>query len=102
LIGPSEHERCRLIARQVVSEYARDKVAKALYEAALEGLDCGPCELPSATDREWLRAALAGPLQDATDAALTTLRRSVGRTLEHAPLSLLAQLERRTSGAEAG
>ena len=74
MIERSEHARCRLIARKVVSEYARDKVAKALYEAALEGLDFGPCELPSATDREWLRVALAGPLRDATAAALRTLR----------------------------
>ena len=95
MIERSDHARCRQIARQVVSEYARDKVTKALYEAALEGLDFGPCELPSATDRDWLRTALAGPLRDATDAALGTLRRSVGRTLETAPPSLLVQLERR-------
>ena len=102
MIERSDHARCRQIARQVVSEYARDKVTKALYEAALEGLAFGPCELPLATDREWLRTALAGPLQDATDAALRTLRQSVGRTLETAPPNLLVQLERRVGELAAG
>lgn len=94
MIGTSEQVRCRLIARQVVSEYARNKVAKALYEAVLEGLEFGPRDLPLQEDREWIRGAIAVPLQDATDAALEVLSWSVSRTLERAPNGLLDRFER--------
>jgi hypothetical protein len=91
--GTSEQVRCRVIARHVVTEYARDKVAKALYEAVLEGLEFGPRDLPLPEDREWIRGALAVPLQDATDAALEVLSWSVSRTLERAPHGLLDRFE---------
>ena len=41
-----DRDRCRLIARHIASEYARDKVTKALYEAVVEGLDFGPRDVP--------------------------------------------------------
>jgi hypothetical protein len=94
MIGASEQARCRFIARQVVTEYARDKVAKALYEAILEGLEFGPRDLPLAEDREWIRRAIGVPLQEATDAALEVLSQSVGRTLERAPNGLLERFAR--------
>ena len=53
--GKTEQDRCRLIAHQVVTEFARDKVSKALYEAVLESLDFGPRDLPSPADRDWMR-----------------------------------------------
>ena len=84
-----ERDRCRLIARQVASDYARDKVAKALYEAVVEALEFGPRDLPHADDRDWFRGAIAHPLQEASDAAVEVLAWSVGRALERAPNGLL-------------
>ena len=93
MVGSPEQIRCRYIARHVVSEYARDKVAKALYEAVTEGLEFGPRDVPLSADREWIRGAIAVPLQDATDAALEVLSWSVSRALEQAPGGLLDRFE---------
>ncbi len=95
-------DRCRLIARHVASAYARDKVAKALYEAIIEGLEFGPRDLPQAADREWIRGQIAIPLQEATDAALEVLAWSVGVALERAPNGLLDRYERSHHLAELG
>ena len=84
-----ERDRCRLIARHITSEYARDKVAKALYEAVVEGLEFGPRDLPQAEDRDWIRGAIAHPLHEASDAAVEVLAWSVSRALERAPNGLL-------------
>jgi hypothetical protein len=36
MMATPNHDCCRLIARHVVSEHARDKVARALYEAVVD------------------------------------------------------------------
>ena len=89
-----DQDRFRLIARHVASKYARDKVARALYAAVVEGLEFGPRDLPLAEDREWIREAIAAPLQEASDAAIEVLASSVGRALERAPSDLLERYER--------
>ena len=85
--------RSRAIADLVVTAYARNQVSKALYEAVLVGIACGPCDLPSSDDREWIRGAIAMPLQEATQAALDALRRSIDRALQEAPDGLLGRVE---------
>ena len=85
MIETTKQDCCRVIARHVVSEHARDRVTKALYEAVVDGLEFGPRDLARADDREWIRGALAIPLQEATDAALEVLAWSVSRALERAP-----------------
>ena len=90
IVTPDQNrDRCRLIARHVTSEYARDKVARALYEAVVEGLQFGPRDLPLADDRDWIRGAIAHSLQQASDAAIEILAWSVSRALERAPNDLL-------------
>ena len=90
------------IAGGVVSAYARDQVRKALYEVILAGLDYGPCALPAAEDREWIRGAIGRPLDDTTEIALATLRSAVRRALDEAPAGLLARLERNRQLATLG
>jgi hypothetical protein len=102
MIGTPDPARSRIVARHVATEYARDNVTKALYEAVLDGLEFGPRDLPLADDREWIRGNLAIPLQDATDAALEVLVWSVSRALEHAPNGLLDRYERSHQLAELG
>lgn len=89
-----DDDRCRFIARHVASDYARDKVAKALYAAVVEGLEFGPRDLPLAQDREWIRVAIAIPLQEATDAAIEILVESLSRAFERAPNDLLDRYAR--------
>ena len=79
----------RLIARHVMRDHARDEVAKALYDAVVDGLEFGPRDLARAEDRDWIRGSLAIPLQKATEAALEILAWSVSRALERAPDGLL-------------
>ncbi len=81
------------IDRLLISDYARDRVARAFYEVLADGLDLGPCGLARRSDREWLRGAMAVPLQQATDQALHALVWEVAKALEHGPEGLLARLE---------
>jgi len=98
----TEHPRLRTVARLVATAQARDKVAEALYEVLLDGMQPGPCDLPEAADREWLRGAMAIPLQEATDSALETLVWQISQALEHAPNGLLDRLERSRRWQELG
>jgi hypothetical protein len=82
------------VERQINTEHARDNVAHALYEVLVEGMEFGPCELPDAEDREWIRGAMAVPLQEATEAALRSLSHGMTRTMEQAPAGLLERFER--------
>jgi len=94
MIETPDRVRARSLATHVASDYARDRVARALYEAVLEGLALGPRDLRLAEDREWIHGAIAVPLQEATDAAIQVLVRSVSRTLAQAPDGLLDRFER--------
>jgi hypothetical protein len=90
---PPNKDRCQLIARRVASPYAHDKVATALFEAVVQGLEFGPRDLPLAEDREWIRGTIAVPIQEATDAALQALVVSVSRALERAQNDFLDRYE---------
>jgi hypothetical protein len=94
MIATPDEARSHVVARHIATEYARDSVMKALYEAVVDGLEFGPRDLPLADDRAWIRGNLAVPLQEATDAALQVLVWSVSRALERAPNGLLERFER--------
>jgi hypothetical protein len=81
---PSE-TRIQQLERSVATAHSRDTITKALYEVLLDGLDFGPRDLPLPEDREWLRGAVAMPLQEATDVALHSLIWNVAETFERAP-----------------
>ena len=98
----TEHQRLLAVERQLSTAFARDRVAQALYEALLQGIEFGPCELPQPEDREWIRGAMAIPLQEATDAALQFLSWGITRALERAPDGLLGRFERSHRWQELG
>ena len=83
-----------VVERLLTTSYARDRVAEALYEVLLDGLTCSPCDLPAANDREWIRGALAVPIQETTSAALRSLVWEMARVLENAPDGVLDRLDR--------
>jgi hypothetical protein len=102
MIATPERDRCRVIAGHVACDFARDKVVKALYESVVEALEFGPRDLPRLEDREWIRGAVAIPLQEATDAALQVLASSLARTLSRAPEGFLDRFDGSNHLAELG
>lgn len=102
MIEAVERERLRAVARQIASAEARARVAHVLYEVLLEGTEFGPCDLPQPQDREWIRGAMAVPIQQATDAALESAAWSMAQALEGGPDRLLTRLERSRCGQEFG
>jgi hypothetical protein len=98
------HELTRppVLERHIASEYARDRVATALFETILEGLEYGPRDLATPQDREWIRGAIAIPIQESTELALHDLARRLGRTLERAPDRWLNRYEASHAGVEIG
>jgi hypothetical protein len=96
-------QRLRTVARMLDTAYARDRVAAALYEALIDGLRLDAPEA-SGDDREWLRGAIAVPLQDATEAAIGRLSWDITLTLEQAPAGVIERVEhgRRWTGLVSG
>jgi hypothetical protein len=90
------------LARRIASDHARHEVAKALYEAVVDGLEFGPRDLPRAEDRAWLHGAIAVPLQEATNAALDILVWRIGRALDGAPNGLKERFEESHHMADLG
>jgi hypothetical protein len=91
-----------VVERLLTTSYARDRVAEALYEILLDGLTCSPCDLPATHDREWIRGALAAPIQETTSAALRALVWEMAHALEDAPEGLLERLDRSHRRTELG
>ena len=83
-----------IVERLLTTPYARHRVAEALYEVLLDGFSGTPCDLPEAKDREWIRGALAIPIQQTTSAALRALVWEMSHALEEAPTGLLDRLDR--------
>jgi hypothetical protein len=81
---------------------ARQLVAKALYDVLWDGIDFGPCELPRPEDREWMRGAIAIPIQEATDIALQGLAWQIAVAFEHAPRGILERFDRSHAGQDLG
>lgn len=98
---PSE-TRIQLLERSVATAHSRDTLTKALYEVLLDGLDFGPRDLPSPEDRDWLRGAVAMPLQEATDVALHSLIWNVAQTFERAPTRIRERFDLSHEGESLG
>jgi hypothetical protein len=82
-----------IVERQIHTEFARDAVAKALYAVIAEGMAFGPRDLPTPEDREWIRGAIAMPIQDAMEIALRVLAWRLSQSLDRAPAELRERFE---------
>jgi hypothetical protein len=91
-----------VVARHITTTYARDTVAKAFYEVILDGVEYGPRDLQTSEDREWIRGAIAMPIQEATEVALHDLARRLGHALERAPRGMVTRYEASHAGQEIG
>jgi hypothetical protein len=94
--------RIQFLERSLATAHSRDTITKALYEVLLDSLDFGPRDLPSPEDREWLRGAVAMPLQEATDVALHSLVWNIAETFERAPRRFRHRFERSHEGVDLG
>lgn len=65
--------RRRAIERRVTTDFARDRLTRALFDVVTDGLELGPAALPSPADREWIRRAIAEPIRHAAEASLDRL-----------------------------
>jgi hypothetical protein len=94
--------RLSAIERHIATTYARDMVAKAFYEVVLDGVDYGPRDLPTSEDREWIRGAIAIPIQEATELALHDFARRLARAMERAPGGLRTRYDTSHDGEDLG
>ena len=85
----TQHESSLAIERQIATEYGRDRLARALHEVILDGLEFGPRDLPTSEDREWVRGAIAMPIQETTELALRVLAWRLTQALDRAPDGLI-------------
>lgn len=97
-----EPTRLYAIERNIATTFARDTVAKAFYEVILDTDEYGPRDLATAADREWLRGAIALPIQEATELALHDLARRLAHALEQAPDRLRMSHDTSHDGQEFG
>jgi hypothetical protein len=95
-------ERLRTIERCMATVHSRDTITKALYEVLVDAIDFGPRELPMPEDREWLRGAVAVPLQEATDVALHALIWNVAEAFQGAPDRIRDRFDRSYEGQDLG
>jgi hypothetical protein len=65
--------RRRAIEHLVATDLARARLARAAFDAVVDGLDLGPTAVRTAADRTWVQVAIAGPIQQAADQALERL-----------------------------
>jgi hypothetical protein len=98
----AERVPARAIERQIETEYGRDRIARALYEVIRDGLVFGPREMPTPADREWIRAAMALPIQESAEVALHVLAWRLSQVLEDAPDGFLTRFQAAQRWAELG
>jgi hypothetical protein len=90
------------IERRVATAHSRDTITKALYDVVLDAIDFGPRDLPMREDRDWMRGAVAVPLQEATDVALHALIWNVAEALQRAPDRIRDRFDRSYEGEDLG
>ena len=65
--------RRRAVEHLIVTDFARDRLARAAFDIVAAGLDLGASAIRTQADRAWVQDAIAGPIQRAADHALDRL-----------------------------
>jgi hypothetical protein len=84
--------RRRAVEHLIVTDYARDRLARAAFDAIADGLDLGPLAVRTPADRAWVRDAIAGPIQRLADHALDSLAVDLVDELDTGRPDLVARL----------
>jgi hypothetical protein len=82
----------RAIEHLVATDLARARLARAAFDAVIDGLDLGPTAIRTAADRQWVQLAIAGPIQRAADEALRHLVEDLIETLRPADPEVVARM----------
>jgi hypothetical protein len=91
-----------VVRRLIASAYARDRLAEAFRDILTDSLSFGPRGLPDPDDREWVRGAIAMPIQNATDAAIEAITVEITYVIERGPDELVNRLAESRRGQELG
>ncbi len=85
--GPPPDE----IERLFDTDYARDRLARTLYEIVIDGIGCGPRDVQTSRDLGSLRTAMAVAIRETTEVALHDLARCMFTPREGPPDHWAAQ-----------
>jgi hypothetical protein len=94
--------RARTLRRHIATAASRDRVARALYESIVDGLEFGPRGVATADDREWIRGALSVWLHETADAALDLAAWRMSTAFDDAPNGLGQRYDRSHEWEELG
>lgn len=98
----SPSARAATLRRHISTEASRDRIARALYESIIDGLEFGPRDMASADDRAWIRGALAVWLHETADVALDLVAWRMSKAFEDAPNALGVRYDRSHEWEELG
>jgi hypothetical protein len=90
-IPRARDHRAVVLRRRIATDRARHAIATALFEAVADGIEFGPRDLSSSADREWLRGAVAIPIQESADDALDAIVWRLSDLLGRAPGDMAAR-----------
>ncbi len=94
--------RADTLRRGIATERARHALALVLWEAVADGIAFGPRDLEAQSDREWIRGAVAVPIQETAEVALDALVWRLADALAHAPNGLGERYVDSHEGVELG
>lgn len=84
--------RRRAVEHVIATEFARDRLSRALFDVIADGLDLRPCTIRTAEDQQWVREMIALVIQASTDAALERTSAELAGAVAAAPPDLVVRL----------
>jgi hypothetical protein len=84
--------RRRAVEHVIATEFARDRIARALFDVIADGLDLRPCTIRTAEDQRWVREMIALVIQASTDAALERTSAELAGAVAEGPPDLVVRM----------
>jgi hypothetical protein len=84
--------RRRAVEHVIATEFARDRIARAIFDVIADGLDLGPLAIRTAEDQRWVREMIALVIQNGTAAALERTSTELAGAVAGGPPDLVIRL----------
>jgi hypothetical protein len=84
--------RRRAVEHVIATEFARDRISRAIFDVIADGLDLGPFAIRSPEDQAWVRETIALVIQTGTTAALERTTAELAGAVASAPPDLVIRL----------
>jgi hypothetical protein len=84
--------RRRAVEHVIATEFARDRLSRALFDVIADGLDLRPCTIRTVEDQQWVREMIALVIQASTDAALERTSAELAGAVAAGPPDLVVRL----------